>query len=330
MSLIDEYAQSLGSLTGTPFQEEVCARLQTVILDFQNIPGKPHGDAGLDGFSHGGKRGYCCYGPELGAFRTNKQRETAIVEKFKGDLRRIFELDFEKRKLICIDNKEMCTILPDGQKLEHITLLVNWFESHRVLGPILTAFKEYKQTSACRYVLTGASLVVWGPKDMANQYAIDASTMLRAEHRLAAQRIHQAATAVAIDNPEDFEQKMAILREIRPDQLAAIESLSDELRKNWRMALAFERELDQSVPTLHHTLEADRSRILRRVSEFMLSSPQPWTQLGGASAIAAEILEKDFGKLYGALVQDVSSGEIARLVGECPIGWEKPKVTVNA
>ena len=329
MSLIEEYAQSLAALTGTPFQEEVCARLQMVILDFQTIPAKPQGDAGLDGFSHGAKRGYCCYGPEPDLFKTNKQRENAIVDKFKGDLRRICELDFERKKLICIDNKEMCTILPTGQKLEHITLLVNWFESHRVLGPILTAFEEYKKASVCRYILPNASVVVWGPRDVANQYAVDEATIIRAEQRVAAQRIHQAATAVAIDNPEDFEQKMVILRDIRPDQLAAIESLSEQLRKDWRMALAFERELDQSLPTQHRILEADRGSILRRVSQLMLSSPEPWTQLGDASAIAAAIIEKDFGKLYGPLVQDVSSGEVARLIGECPIGWEKPKVTVN-
>jgi len=41
-SLIDEYAASLGGLTGIDFQAEVCARLQTFIIGFQTVPSKPH------------------------------------------------------------------------------------------------------------------------------------------------------------------------------------------------------------------------------------------------------------------------------------------------
>lgn len=328
MSLIQEYAQSLAALTGQDFEDEVCARLQGVILDFQTVPATPQGDGGLDGFSHGGARGYCCYGLKPDEFKSNKQRENAIVEKFKSDLRRLCELDHAKRKLICIENEELCTILPNGQKLQHVTLLVNWFDSHRVLNPILTAFAEYRQTSLGRYVASDASVVVLGPKELANQYAVDEGTIIRAQQRIVAQRVQLAATMVALANPEDFEHKMAILREIRPDRLPAIEALTVQLRNHWRMALAFERELDETLPTLHRTLEDDRGRILTRVSQLMLASNEPWTELGKASGIAEEILGRDFGKLYGPLVQDVSSGEIARLIGECPVGWERPAANV--
>jgi hypothetical protein len=324
MSLIQEYAQSLAALTGNDFQNEVCARLQSVILGFQTVPASPQGDAGLDGFSHNGEHGYCCYGPQHDEFKTNKQRENAIVDKFKSDLRRLCELDFAGKKLICIENAEMCTILPDGRKLKHITLLVNWFDSHRVLNPILTAFAEYLAVSTCRYVDVNASVVISGPKELANQYAVDESTIIRARQRIVAQRIQHAASVCEIENPKDFEFKMAILREIRPDQLAAIESLTQQFRADWRMSLAFERELDETVPTLHRTLEDNRRRIVIRVSQLMLASQEPWKELGNASSIAHDLLDKDFGKLYGSLIQDVSSGEIARLIGECPVGWEKP------
>jgi len=52
----DSYARMLGALEKDSFQDEVCARLATVIADFQRIPAKPHGDAGLDGLSHGQAR----------------------------------------------------------------------------------------------------------------------------------------------------------------------------------------------------------------------------------------------------------------------------------
>jgi hypothetical protein len=52
----------------------------------------------------------------LGATRTSrpaKQRENAVVDKFKGNLQRVCELDFEKKKLVCIENPKMATILAE-------------------------------------------------------------------------------------------------------------------------------------------------------------------------------------------------------------------------
>jgi len=323
MSLIQEYAESLAALSGDDFEQEVCARLHSAILGFQEIPAKPQGDAGLDGFSHGGERGYCCYGMEHDAFKNNKQRENAIANKFKSDLRRLCELDFDKKKLICIDSAEMATILPDGRKLKHVSLVVNWFESHRILNPLFTAFSQYRNVSTCRYVDANASVAVVGPKQLANLYAVDEETILRASQRVLARRVQQTAQSVAIDDPKDFDTKMEILREIRPDQLPAITSLAEQFRANWRMSLAFERELDQTVPTLHQILEEDRKRILTRVSQLMIESEEPWKELQRASSIAEEVLAPDFGRLYGSIVQDVSSGEIARLIGDCTVGWKR-------
>jgi len=131
-----EYAKSLALLEGGEFQVEVSTHLGTQVVGFQVVPSKPQGDAGLDGMSHGGERGYCCYGPEHDSFKTTKTLVNAIVKKFTSDLRRLFELDFEKKTLVRKTNKELSTILPSGCKLKQIYLVVNWFESHRVLGPI--------------------------------------------------------------------------------------------------------------------------------------------------------------------------------------------------
>lgn len=220
----------------------------------------------------------------------------------------------------------MATILPRGQRIEHIELITNWFESHRVLGPILTAAAEFAAASKCTYIDPSASIIVVGPKDLANRYAVDELTIQRARQREFIQRIKLAAQAISIDDPGDFDRKMAVLRKIRPDQVDAIASLADELRANWRMALAFERELNETLPGLHRDLEDDRRRILTRIIELMLATSQPWTELGHAQELAKGILDQHFDKPYGPLVTDVSSGEVARLIGECPIGWEEPGV----
>ena len=324
MSIADEYARSLASLSGTDFEAEVCARLQSVNLGFQTVPAKPQGDAGLDGLSHNGECGYCCYGPEHDEFKQNRSREAAITKKFKADLRQLFELNIKGRQLVRSANVEMAKILPKGRKLKHIQLMVNWFESHRVLGPISTAADEYREVSECRYVTQDVSVVVVGPRELANQYAVDEQTIIRSRQRVSSRRVHDVASAIEIADSTDFDDKMQTLQVIRPDQHQAISSLAEQLRKNWRTALAFERELDETLPQFHRMLEEHRERILTQAAQLMLTDNDPGSQLVGASTFAKQLLAQDFGKLYGSLMHDVGSGEIARLIGECPIGWQQP------
>jgi hypothetical protein len=324
MSLVQEYARTLSELAGDDFQVEVCARLQGVILSFQSIPSNPHGDAGLDGISHDGEHGYCCYGPEHDAFKKPKDRERAIVEKFKSDLRRLFELDFKSKKLGRIENKEMATILPTGRVLKHIKLIVNWFESHRILNPISTAVGQYRSLSACKYVDPGASVIVMGPKELAGCHAVDEATILRSRQSIFFKNVQTAAQTMTIENPTDFDAKMDILLKIRPGQSDAIEKMKKQFLADWRMALAFERQIDGTLPTLHHALEQHRRRILQRVAQLMVQSDRRWAELGRAEEIATEVLKPDFHTFGSSLLGAISSGEVARLIGECPITWELP------
>jgi hypothetical protein len=321
---ITEYSISLSILNGDDFQDEVSARLRGVIIDFQPVPSNPQGDAGIDGFSHHGERAYCCYGPEQDAFKKNKDREKAIVDKFREDLLRIFELEPDKGALKDRLNTEMKTILPDGKKIKHTELIVNWFESHRVLNPILSAAAKYAEASACRYVEKTVTIKMVGPRELANQYAVDEVTIARARQRVLVQKVEKKAEQVALGSTEKFDKKMADLKEILPGKDEAIDSLRIELQNAWRKSLAFEQELGDTLPSLHRELEANRARILTKVSMVMVGSDKPWTELEHATEIASELLRKDFDKLFGMLIEDVSSGEIARLIGECPVGWEKP------
>ncbi len=326
MALSDQYARFLTQLTGDDFQSEVCARLGTAILSFQEVPRKPHGDGGLDGLSHDYEHAYCCYGPEYDSFKPAKDLTADIVEKFKSDLRKLFELDLHDRKIVQVQNKELATILPSGTTLKHIKLIVNWFESHRILAPIATAFKKYREASTCRYVDPSASVVVWGPKELAARYAVDEITIFRSRQAGFLKGLQSAAERVAIENPSDFDAKMNSLGKICPaHQAPGIARLRQQFLSDWRMALAFEQELDGTLPTLHKALEDDRRRILQRVVQLMIASDRPWAELGRAQDIAADVLAPDFKGAYGPAVLDtISSGEVARLIGECPIGWEAP------
>jgi hypothetical protein len=218
----------------------------------------------------------------------------------------------------------MATILPDGRKLKHVELLVNWFESHRILNPILSAVDEYQKASQRQYVEVDATVIIVGPKDLANRFGVDELTITRARQRVFLQKIQTRAQSVVLASTSAFDRKKEILRELYPDNSDTIEALWIQLQTAWRMALAFEQELHDTLPNLHRDLETDREHLLRKVHTLMLSSPAPWEQLAKSAEFATEILRKDFEALYGTIIEDLSYGEVARLVGECPIGWKGP------
>ncbi len=317
-----EYERTLSSLSGDGFQTEVSVRLGKFIDGFQTVPAYPQGDAGLDAISHFGEKAYCCYGLEHDEFKTPKQREKAIIKKFKGDLLKLFELEGEK--LIYSENKELSTILPKGKKIKHIELICNWFNSHQVLGPILTAVQEYVQASKCQYVEKDVTVRVTGPKQLANQYAVDELTIARVRQRALVENVEKKAKDKKLEGTEKFEKKMAALRLILPGQDAAIDAVQEDFQRGWRVALAFEEELNDTLPHLHRSFEQDRRRITGDVSTLMLGAKEPWTEPPKTKKLALEILERDFGNIFGTLLVDVSSGEIARLIGECRIRWEPP------
>src|SRR5579872_1976192 len=324
MSFGLEYSRSLSQLTGDPFQEEVCVLLGRVIVSFQPIPRKPHGDGGLDGLSHDGEHAYCCYGPEYDAAKKTKERVDAIVDKFKEDLRKLFELDMNGTKLVHKENEEIATIVAEGTTIKHIKLIVNWFESHRLIGPINTALKKYRKASACKYVDPTASVVIWGPTEFAAAYVVDEDSILRIRHGTLFREVKSAADTVAIADPTTFEAKIAALKKICPPYKApTIEGMREQFLSDWRVSLAFEQKLDSSIPTLHHALEADRLRIAQQVRHLMISSPQPHVELGRAEQIAKDLLANDFETFGSTLLDSISSGEVARLMGDCLIAWEE-------
>jgi hypothetical protein len=323
VSYIDDYADGLSSLTAQVFEDEVCTRLEHVLIGFQRIPAKPQGDGGLDGFSHGGEHGYCCYGPIPNSFKKPKDLEADIIGKFSNDLLRLCELFRENEKLVCKPNLALPKILPNGVKLKQIVLIANWFESHNVIGPLHTAFKTFKSKSKCAFVDSDAQIRIIGPKEFAQHYHADEVAILQLATRLVISKIQVAAATVDIADPKEFDNKMAVLQEIRPDKLSVIEMFAEQLRTSWRSNLAFEQELDSTLPGLHQALEDGRRRILGKVLQRMMKSEEPWNELVDMAAEAQAILKSDFNQ-YGSLLEDLSLGEVARLIGECPIGWEKP------
>lgn len=317
------FARILEELEGNAFESEVCAFLSTVLLGFQTIPAKPSGDGSLDGLSHNGERGYCCYGQERSAFKTGKARERALIKKFRADLAGLFEVQPTRTGLVHSTNKELSTILPRGKRLRGIRLISNWFESHRVIGPIQGSVDEYRTASKLRHVASDVEVVILGPKELVAQYGADETAVIRAAQRRVVAAVESSAPAMEIKDPRNFEAKMETLRQIRPDVLHEIERLESQLLSYWRKSLAFEQHLTNDLPALHQALERSRSQILTDVIHLRLRVKDMWAHMGELATLAETALGNDFGRQYSVLLPDLARGEVARLIGECAVDWPK-------
>lgn len=300
--------------------------LRTCFVDFQRIVGKPQGDGGLDGLSHDQEHAYCMYGPTFDPKRRKtlpKQLEKDIIKKFKGDLRKLFELKGRDEDLLFKENTEIKTILADGKKIQHIRLIVNNYESHQILGPLNTAKSLYCSVSRCAHVADSVSLVVWGPKDLSELTAVDEQMLFRAEQRQAQERLEQAIASSAKPAPDchEFDEKFDWLVAEGRMSDAQVARIRGPLLDAWTKAILLDRHLANIAPSLHRRLEQVRA------SSVVDAALQPQTALeaiNGLRAILRERLESELlPALSKNLLQDAANGETARFIGECPLDWRQ-------
>lgn len=320
------YAKMLGALEKEAFQDEVCARLSAVFADFQRIPAKPHGDAGLDGLSHGQARAYCCYGPEQQSFKNPKDLKADIIKKFRGDLRTIFEVDHDKKKLVRKPTVEMKTILAEGHKITNIYLIVSCFESHQIIGPLNESFQEYMVASACTYVDAAAQPTIWGPKDLTTLSRIDEYAMFRIENRALLAEMKRAVEAGVVPKKlADFHEKFEYVRAKDPAFVDAFNRLEERFRAAWSTALALDNSLAATSMSLHEALEQARTQSTITADIRSAQEGDPMKLLEDMRDAVKGHLSDAFGDRLGPHMAQLADGEIARLIGECPIEWRRTK-----
>jgi len=319
-----DYEQLLGSLEGDAFQAEVCARLQFLFLDFQSIPDKPYGDGGLDGLSHGQDCGYCCYGPEQDPVKLKgKGLKDDIIQKFNADLRKLFEVEYGgNRRLSHARNAELETIIGEGNRLKNIYLVVSSFETHRIIGPLNTAFNKYKQNSELRFISTDAKLTIWGPKQLTTLGVVDEQTLFRMANRTLFERLHTVTAAdVQLDTAGDFDDKFEDLRRRRPSRAEHIAELATDFRAAWAAAIMLDNELASTSVVFHEALEAARADVARSARLRSIGTGEPYEMIEAMRQDVVDRLGQDFGQRLGGLTSKVADGVVAGLIGECPLEW---------
>ena len=322
-SNLDDYEKQLGKLEGNSFEEEVCARLQSMIVDFQNVVAKPHGDGGLDGLSHSQEHAYCCYGPEQEVRKLENQGlKDAIVRKFSSDLRKLFELKNEKRKLKHAPNEELRSIMGKDRKIKHVRLIVSWFESHRVLGPLQTAFDKFKSASQLQFVDENATLTVWGPKNLAALGAVDEHTLFRIQNPALIASVQAASAAELVkDGGGGFDAKFDDLKRRQPLAARRVDEIAQKFREAWAAALALDNDLSKNSLILHQTLESVREDAALSAQVKSMSATDPYVLIDTMREEVVTHLGQGFGDKFGPLTPRISQGVVAGLIGECPIEW---------
>ncbi len=320
----------LGGLEGQDFQDEVCAFLRRCVTDFQDVPAKPHGDAGLDGLSHRQTVAYCCYGPEQQPFKTNTRGLSAdIVKKFRADLQTIFELEVKGRgkasQLLHRATDEMKTILASGRKIAVVRLIVSVFDSHRLLGPINEAFDKCCNASQCRYAEKSPSVTVWGPKQLAAMGAVDDPTLLRLEQREILRRVTATINSpptLTLPLPADFDEKFDWIDSQGKVSKTAVDRLRGHFKKRWSLAIALENDLANNAVVLHQALSRAREEAALDADLASGTISNPTELLERMRQKVADRVDEQTGVRFPSDVRNqLVDGELARLIGECPIDW---------
>ena len=135
--------------------------------------------------------------------------------------------------------------------------------------------------------------------------------------------LKEEAALIDVPHGPTFDSKMQAVEVLLPGALEDVRNVAELLRTDWQWAIAFERRLSDRLPQLHAALERGRTRLLMRVLTH--TSTTPWESITRAQEFSESVFSDDFHPLYGkGAVRDLASGEVARLVGACPINW-KPK-----
>ncbi|HVZ33200.1 MAG TPA: hypothetical protein VG963_12290 [Polyangiaceae bacterium] len=299
--------------------------------DFQHIPPKPQGDAGLDGLSHGFSVAYCCYGPEQEPSKVNARGlAKEIIKKFRSDMRRLFELEpkgkGKKATLAHRRNGEMATILPSGRKITTIRLIVSVLDTHRVLAPLRETFDACTKASQCGYVDAKADMTIWGPAELATIGAVDDATILRLEKRVLLKRVATVLSSppanTTTPSTSDFDAKFDWIEANGKPRPGAVKNLRTHFMTRWLEALAIENDFANNAVALHHLLSAAREEAAVDAELASGNQASANTLLTLMRQKLIERLEQHLGtKLPPELIGRLADGEVARLIGECPIDW---------
>lgn len=330
-----EFVRRLSALTGNPFQEVIVQLLLRRFPSFQSVPAKPHGDGGVDGLSHNQTRAYCCYGLEYVPTDKKTDVRRKLCEKYRSDLRRIFEVTPSKSKqgstrsrkpaLEHEPNTELEAIFAAGAKLTTIHLVSNQYEDNTVLGPLNSDFQNCISSSQCRFVDKTCTLSLWGPKEMSQVAILDEQTLLLIENPQLFNILSTSTVAPLPNQTEDFDEKFdQISPSATPHTTATVNELRAAYRQAWAQSILRDQRLINNFPNFHQKIERIRKTAISRARIGSLQPNQaPAKLLQEIKDHITQSISAEFAGLPPYLCDDLGNEEVARLIGTCPLEWRR-------
>ena len=144
-------------------------------------------------------------------------------------MRKLFDVTIgPNRRVVPAANAELATIMGDGNKIRSIFLVVSWFETHRVIGALNTAFNRYKKGSQLNFVHPDATLTIWGEGSRDARPAGRVHPLPASPQELF-ERLRGDAETFAGDDGR-LHAKFNDLKQRRPARAAHIDGLAKEFR----------------------------------------------------------------------------------------------------
>jgi hypothetical protein len=336
-SVIDEVARLLGELEGDAFQQAICGELlRSFEGRFQSVPAK-NGDGGVDGLTCSNTHAYFCYGPEL-QIRTkknaNKELSKGIITKFSSDLCRVFGLKTKgrgsKKSFVEKPNVELAAVLGTNTRLKHLYLVVSYFQDKTIIGALRDHFDGCKTATKAGYIDPSIDFTLFGPREFAHHCGIDELTLSRLKHPVFHASVGPAiSSAPPVISTGDFDDKFDWLEGQPTTKRDVLTSLRDQYRDSWAKAIAIEQTLQNTTPNAHLELTSIRADVVTIALEGSLtSSGDLQDSIAQLQTIRKELrsrLDSRLGFIGPHLLDPLSKGETAKLIGECHIEWRPPK-----
>jgi hypothetical protein len=145
-----------------------------------------------------------------------------LVKKFCNDLRRLYEIESPaKNKYVHKNNDALLSVFGAGpalaDRIRNVSLIANWFDSHKPLGKIKRSAANYAAASQCRWIMPDADIVLKGSKEFADQYGVTESTMLWLEHQDLLEHLKDEAPSIDLADGPTFDSKMLLAQELLPE-----------------------------------------------------------------------------------------------------------------
>lgn len=187
------------------------------------------------------------------------------------------------------------------------------------------------EDSSRRYVSDECELTILGPRDLALEAGVDEQTLFHLEnpafHALFEETSEDEEAFLAENAVEDFQAKFDYLAPLGSSSVQAkrVNSLRSAYHRAWMKSIVRDTHIANSFPEVHRKIERIRATVVTDAHrESMRNIENAAELISRVESAVRERIEREFGEqLPEYILRDLGEGELARLIGTCPLDWRQ-------